>query len=345
MRRAVVIGATGQIGRPTVAALARDGWEVTAASRGGDHDDDWPDDVRAVRLDREDDQALEAVLGDGCDLLVDMVAFKVGHARPLTRLADRIGSAVVISSVSVYEDDKGRGFDTQSEPDGFPHYPLPIPETQATVAPGDATYSTAKVAVEHELLGAGDRLPTTLLRAGAVHGPHCRTPRELYFVKRNLDGRRRRILPYGGRSRFHPVSVHTLAELIRLAAARPGSRVLNAVDAEAPTVVEIAAAIDAVMGADAENVLVDGPAPAPTVGDTPWSVPAPVVCDMSAAERELGYRPVVTYAETLPETVDWITRQLALGDWRERYPKMYAAYGDLFDYEAEDAYLGATANR
>ncbi|MGC0333504.1 nucleoside-diphosphate-sugar epimerase [Streptomyces sp. SAI-170] len=339
MRRAVVIGATGQIGRPTVAALARDGWEVTAASRGGDRDDDWPDGVRAVRLDREDDKALETLLGHDCDLLVDMVAFKARHARQLTGLADRIGSAVVISSVSVYEDDKGRGFDTQSEPDGFPHYPLPLPETQTTVAPGDATYSTAKVAVEHELLAAGDRLPTTLLRAGAVHGPHCRTPRELYFVKRNLDGRRRRVIAYGGRSRFHPVSVHTLAELIRLAAARPGSRVLNAVDAEAPTVVEIAAAIDAVMGADAENILVDGPAPAPTVGDTPWSVPAPVICDMSAAERELGYRPVVTYAETLPETVDWITHQLARGDWREVYPKMYAAYGDLFDYAAEDVWL------
>jgi nucleoside-diphosphate-sugar epimerase len=339
MRRAVVIGATGQIGRPTVAALARDGWEVTAASRGGARDEAWPDGVRAVRLDREDDAALEAVLGDGCDVLVDMVAFKEPHARQLTRLADRIGSAVVVSSVSVYRDDKGRGFDTQAEPDGFPHYPVPMPETQPTVAPGDGTYSTAKVAVERELLAAGDRLPATLLRAGAVHGPHCRTPRELYFVKRHLDGRRRRVIAYGGRSRFHPVSVHTMAELIRLAAARPGSRVLNACDAEAPTVAEIAAAVDEVMGAEAENVYVDGPPPAPTVGDTPWSVPVPVICDMTAAERELGYRPVVTYVDTLPETVNWIERQLARGDWRETYPKMYAAYGDLFDYAAEDAWL------
>jgi nucleoside-diphosphate-sugar epimerase len=341
MRRAVVIGATGQIGRPTVAALARDGWEVTAASRGGGRDEAWPDGVRAVSLDREDDTALEAVLGDGCDVLVDMVAFKRHHARRLTRLADRIGSAVVISSVSVYEDDQGRGFDTQAEPDGFPHYPLPLPETQRTVSPGDATYSTAKAAVEQELLAAAGNLPTTLLRAGAVHGPHCRTPRELYFVKRNLDGRRKRVLSYGGRSRFHPVSVHTLAELIRLSATRPGTRVLNAVDPEAPTVTEIAAAIDEVMGVEAENVLVDGPPPAPTVGDTPWSVPVPVVCDMTAAERELGYRPVVKYAETLPETVEWIERRLAEGDWREVYPKMYAAYGDLFDYEAEDMWLAA----
>ncbi|MFJ5773824.1 NAD-dependent epimerase/dehydratase family protein [Streptomyces sp. NPDC093094] len=341
MGRAVVIGATGQIGRPTVAALAHDGWEVTAASRGGGRDGAWPDGVRAVTLDREDDTALEAVIGDGCDVLVDMVAFRERHARQLTRLAGRVGSAVVISSVAVYEDDKGRGFDTQSEPGGFPHYPVPIPETQATVAPGDATYGTRKVAVERELLAAGDLLPATLLRAGAVHGPHCRTPRELYFVKRNLDGRRRRVVAHGGESRFHPVSVHTLAELIRLAAARPGSRVLNACDGEAPTVAEIAASVDAVMGVETETVLVDGPPPAPAVGDTPWTVPAPVVCDMSAALRELGHRPVTTYAEALPETVGWIERSLAGRDWREAYPKMYATYGDLFDYAAEDAWLAA----
>ncbi|WP_328442596.1 NAD(P)-dependent oxidoreductase [Streptomyces sp. NBC_00444] len=337
----MVLGATGQIGRPAVDALARDGWEVTAVSRGGGRDEGWPEGVRVARVDRADDAALAAVVGDGCDVLVDMVAYGTEHARQLTSLAGRVGSAVVISSVSVYEDDKGRNFDTQGEPDGFPAYPVPLTEDQRTVRPGDASYSTRKAALERELLAAGDRLPTTLLRAGAIHGPHCQTPRELYFVKRNLDGRTRRILPYGGGSRFHPASVHTIAELIRLAAARPGSRVLNAVDPDTPTVAEIAGAIDAVMGVETERVLVDGPPPAPTVGDTPWSVPAPVVCAMSAAERELGYRPVVRYAETLPDTVAWIERRLAGRDWREAYPKMFQTYGDLFDYAAEDAWLEA----
>ncbi|WP_406462483.1 NAD(P)-dependent oxidoreductase [Streptomyces sp. NBC_01622] len=339
MRPAVVIGATGQIGRVAVGALARDGWEVTAVSRGGERDRDWPDDVRVARADREDGKALSAVVGDGCDVLVDLVAYGPEHARQLTSLADRVGSAVVISSVSVYEDDKGRTFDTQQEPDGFPVYPVPITEDQRTIRPGEASYSTRKAGLEHELLAAGGRLPSTLLRAGAIHGPHCRTPRELYFVKRNLDGRRRRVLPYGGRSRFHPAGVHNIAELIRLAASRPGSRALNAVDPDAPTVAEIAAAIDAVMGVETESVLVDGPAPSSTVGETPWSVPTPVVCDMSAAERELGYRPVARYAETLPETIAWIEGRLAGRDWREAYPKMLAAYGDLFDYAAEDAWL------
>ncbi|AXE84286.1 NAD-dependent epimerase/dehydratase family protein [Streptomyces sp. Go-475] len=341
MRRAVVIGANGQIGRPAVAALARDGWEVTAASRGGGRDEDWPAGVRAERLDREDDAALAALIGDGCALVVDVVAYGARHARQLTRLADRIGSAVVVSTVSVYEDGKGRGFDTMDEPDGFPEYPVPIGEDQPTVPPGDATYSTGKAALERELLAVGDRLPTTLLRAGAVHGPRSPLPRELYFVKRNLDGRRRRVLAHRGESRFHPAAARNIAELIRLAAARPGSRALNACDPHPPTVSEIGAAIDAVMGVETETVLLDGPEPAPSVGRSPWSTPLPVVCDMSAAERELGYRPVVSYTDSLPETVDWLTRRLSGQDWREAFPTLARIYPDLFDYAAEDAWFAA----
>ncbi|MET8455716.1 NAD-dependent epimerase/dehydratase family protein [Streptomyces parvulus] len=341
MTRAVVIGATGQIGRAAVSALARDGWEVDAVSRGGGRDARWPENVRVVRADREDDAALSAAVGEGCDVLVDTVAFDAGHARQLVALAGRAGSAVVVSSVSVYEDDRGRNFDTQAEPGGFPHYPVPLPESQRTVEPGDSSYSTRKAALERELLAAGDRLPATLLRAGAVHGPHCRTPRELYFVGRNLDGRRRRVLAYGGASRFHPAGVHNIAELVRLAASRPGTRVLNAVDPDAPTVAEIARAVDAVMGVETEDVLVDGPPPADTVGDTPWSVAAPVVCDMGEAERQLGYRLVGRYADGLAETVAFIEERLAGRDWREAYPKMFQAYGDLFDYAAEDAWLAA----
>ncbi|GAB2851215.1 hypothetical protein GCM10027074_17360 [Streptomyces deserti] len=248
---------------------------------------------------------------------------------------------MVISTVSVYEDAKRRGFDTMAEPDGFPEYPVPIPEDQPTVPPGDTTYSTGKAALERELLAAGDRLPTTLLRAGAIHGPYSPLPRELYFVKRNLDGRRRRVLAHGGESRFHPAAARTIAELVRLAAARPGSRALNACDPEAPTVAEIGAAIDAVMGAETGTALLDGPEPAPSVGRSPWSVPLPVVCDMSAARRELGYRPVVSYTESLPKTVDWLTRRLSERDWREAFPILARVYPGLFDYAAEDAWFAA----
>ncbi|MEV6795945.1 NAD-dependent epimerase/dehydratase family protein [Streptomyces sp. NPDC051320] len=340
---AFVLGATGQIGRAAVRALVADGWEVRAASRGTARDEDMPDGVRTVHVDRDSEGALAAALGDGCDVLVDMVAYGQDHARQLTALADRIGSAVVISSGAVYEDADGRSFDTQGEPDGFPRYPVPIPEDQRTVAPGPATYGTRKVALERHLLAVAGTFPVTLLRAGAIHGPHCRTPRELFFVKRALDGRPVRVLAHGGRSRFHPTHVSNLAEMIRLAARQPAARVLNAADPQAPTVAEISAAVDQAMGVRSELVLVEGPA---QVGNTPWGVDHPVVYDMSAAERELGYRPVTGYAESLPRTVEWLTAQLRGRDWREAFPAMAKAYDphlDLFDYAAEDAWLNGPA--
>ncbi|MFG2720512.1 NAD-dependent epimerase/dehydratase family protein [Streptomyces sp. NPDC048416] len=332
---AFVIGATGQIGRVAVRALAEDGWEVRAASRGGGDDPGRPDAVRSVRLDREDDAALAAALGDGVDVLVDMAGYGKEHARQLIGLGDRIGSAVVISSGAIYEDGEGRSFDTSAGAAGPPCYPVPISESLATVEPGDATYATKKARLERELLDSA--LPSTLLRAGAIHGPHCRSPRELHFVKRALDGRPVRVLAFGGHSRFHPAHVSNIAELIRLAALKPGSRVLNAADPEAPTVAEISAAVDDVLGVRSEIVPLEGP-PQEMVGLTPWSGPHPIVYDMSAAERELGYRPVTGYAESLPGTVEWIAGQLQGRDWREAFPAM-EKYGDLFDYAAEDAWL------
>ncbi|MGW1379192.1 NAD-dependent epimerase/dehydratase family protein [Streptomyces sp. NPDC002446] len=343
---AVVIGASGQIGRAAVRALARDGWEVRAASRRGGRDASWPGEVRAVAVDREDEAALAGLIGEGCDVLLDCVAYGAAHARQLTASADRIGSAVVISSGAVYEDDRGRSFATQDEPDGFPVYPLPVPESQRTVPPGEEDYGAGKAALEQALLAAGERLPVTLLRAGAIHGPHSPLPRELYFVKRVLDGRRVRVLAYGGRSRFHPVHVDNLAELIRLAARRPGSRVLNAGDPQAPTVAEISRAVDAAMGAPAaEIVTVEGAPPSPAVGETPWSIPHPVVFDLSAAERELGYRAVTTYEDSLPGTVAWLADRVRDRDWQEVFPMMAAHSPDeqLFGYAAEDRWLAGRA--
>ncbi|MGO4426451.1 hypothetical protein AB4Z54_49060, partial [Streptomyces sp. MCAF7] len=104
-----------------------------------------------------------------------------------------------------------------------------------------------------------------------------------------------------------------------------------------------AAAVDAAMGATSELITIDGEPPRPGLGQTPWSTPRPVVLDMSAAERELGYRAATGYVESLPETVEWTARQLADGrDWREAFPLMAKAYAlprDLFDYATEDAWL------
>lgn len=337
-RVALVLGATGQIGYAAARVLAEDGWRVRAGSRGTPGL--WPADlgIEPVTVDREDGGCLAAAVGDGCDVLVDCVAYTADHGRQLLGLADRIGSAVVISSGAVYAGKNGQPFGGGRKPD----FPVPIPEDQPTVAPGDENYGTRKAALEKVLLDAGT-LPVTLLRAGAIHGLHSGYPREWYFVKRALDGRRVRLLAHRGVSRFHTIAAVNLAELIRLAAEKPGAGALNAGDPRALTVREIGAAIHAVLGHDADEILIDGDPPPPKVGATPWSVSVPVVYDMTKAERELGYRARTGYADSLPATVEWLVDTARGKDWRAAFPFFAEVHGDdAFDYLAEDAWISGS---
>jgi hypothetical protein len=145
-------------------------------------------------------------------------------------------------------------------------------------------------------------------------------------------------------------STLNLAELIRLAAERPASRVLDCGDPDPPTVREIGRLVCATAGHRPVEVLVPGGPPAPTVGASPWSLPRPFVVDMTAAERELGYRPLTSYGEAVAATCSWLEEVTRGRDWRAVLPGL-ARYpgGEQFDYAAEDAFLaglsGAPAPR
>lgn len=330
MPRAVLIGGTGLIGRAAARALAEDGWEVVAVSRSGTLPEGLAAlGVQAVAADRADDEQLRAALGSGADVVYDSVAMNREHGEQLNGLEGLAGSLVVISTASVYADDEGRAFDGEGgEP---PRLPMPILETQPTAEPGDGTYSMQKAALEQTLLHGP--LPTTLIRACAVYGPGMKNPRELFFVKRAFDGRRRVALAWQGESRFHTVSVRNLAELIRLAAAQPGDRVLNGGDPDPPSTLEICHAIGNALDYEFEPVLL----PADEFSN-PWGVPAssPLIVSMEAAERELGYRPVTTYPEAVGETCAWLVGELEDGrTWEGSYIE-----GSL-DYAAEDEVLAA----
>jgi hypothetical protein len=142
------------------------------------------EDVPLVHLDRNEDGAL--MPANGFDLLVDVVPFELAHAEQLLELD--VGAIIAISSASVYADDRGRTLDEAESVEDFPEFAGPIPETQPTVEPGDATYSTKKAALELCLLENG-RTPATIVRPCAIYGPGDRMAREWFFVKRALDGR------------------------------------------------------------------------------------------------------------------------------------------------------------
>jgi len=64
-----------------------------------------------------------------------------------------------------------------------------------------------------------------------------------------------------------------------------------------------------------------------------------VVLDMTEAEFELGYRPVTTYAQALPETVAWLVEATSDRDWREVLPTTAEIMERSFDYAAEDEFI------
>lgn len=339
-RHAIVVGSTGQIGRAAVESLLDHGWTVTAVHRGSTTPPaGWAE--RGV-VERQADRAdLTSVVRDagGADVLLDTIAYDDADARLLLDLAGDVGSLIVVSSASVYADDDGRTLDEVTGPEDFPRFAGPIPESQATVAPGPATYSTKKVLLESTLFDDG-RLPVTALRPCAIHGPGSTSPREVWPLLRALARRPRIPLAYRGESRFHTSSAPNLAELIRLAAERPGSRILNAGDPRPPAVAEIVRTVSATAGHEPELVPFDGPGPANGVGRTPWSVPRPLVVDMTAAATELGYTPVTSYAGAVAATSAWLRERLAGRSWREAFPLLAQYYGDrMDDFAAEDELL------
>ena len=337
------MGGTGQIGIALARALAGLGWEVTGCDRGS----------RALRpeleglgvrrrvADRRRPGELEAALGAGADVLVDVVAFDADDACQLAGLRSVVGSVVAISSASVYRDERGRTLDEATGEDDFPGLPVPVPEGHPTVEAGAASYSTRKIAMEIELLASD--LATTIVRPCAVHGPFSRHAREWHFLKRALDGRTHVLIDYGGASRFHTVSVENVAKLVRLAAERPGDRILNCGDPDPRTMLEIARAAWAHSGRQPVEVLLEGPADPPECGGTPWSIPRPLVVDMAAARRQLGYAPATTYAESIGATFRWLEDEVAPHDWRALLPQLAAYPWNLFDYDAEDRMLAALA--
>lgn len=335
---ALLLGGTGQVGTATARALLADGYAVTIAHRGTRPlPPDLAGHVTELSLDRSEADSLTAA-ARGRDLVLDCIAFSPADAEPYRALVGDIGSLVMISTASVYLGENGTWMDAATGDDDFPRLAVPVTEQHPIVTAEVEGYSPQKAALERALF-AIEGLPVTVLRPGAIHGPGSPALREWYFIKRALDGRRRVRLVDGGASRFATSATVVIAELVRLAAQHPGARVLNAVDDDAPTVLEIGQAVFDHLGHDATFVAVDRGLES-SVGYTPWSVPVPVVLSMQAAIDDLGYVPVGTHRSTIGPAIDAMLAAVADRDWREAFPGL-TRYGadEWFDYASEDALL------
>lgn len=340
MPRALILGGTGLIGRATARRLLAVGWQVDVTGRNPAH---LPADIAAAggrffAADRADSGQLLAALGDSADLLVDCICYTADDATRLLPLVCDSGSTVMISSKAVYVDAAGH----HSNSDIAPHFDGPISEAQPTVAAGDADYSSRegyganKVAAERVLLDSG--WPVTVLRPSKVHGAGALRPREWVFVKRVLDRRPAVFLAHRGIGVDHPSAAANIAALIEVVAGRPGRRILNSADPDAPSALEISRTIARQLSHDWDEVLLDDRADE-RLGRHPWDAPHPIVLDMTAA-TDLGYTPAGDYTTTVAEEVQWLV-STSRDQGRAQLPPDFdnAFFAPFFDYSAEDRYL------
>ncbi|MGH1550820.1 NAD-dependent epimerase/dehydratase family protein [Leifsonia poae] len=165
MRRVLVLGGTGWLGRTIVGALLATGAEVTCLARG--ESGAVPEGARLIRADRRDPAVYEQVLGDW-DEVVEL-AYAPDLVEPaLDALADRAGHWTLVSTVSVYARNDEPGAD----------------ESAAVVEPTDLDqYPDAKVAAERaSAMRLGDRL--LIARPGLIVGPGDPTDRFGYWPAR-----------------------------------------------------------------------------------------------------------------------------------------------------------------
>lgn len=340
MPRALVLGGTGLVGRAIARRLLSAGWQVDLTGRNPAH---LPREIavaggRFLAADREDTSQLLAALGSGTDLLVDCICYTAADATLLLPLLADAGSTVMISSKAVYVDGPGH----HSNSAVAPRFDGPIHETQSTLAPdgGDPNtpdgYGPNKVAAEQILLESGG--PVTVLRPSKIHGAGARTPREWVFVKRVLDRRPAVFLAHRGAGVDHTTAAANIAALVEVVAARPGRRILNIADPDAPSALEISRTIAGQLDHVWNEVLLDDGA-GDGLGRHPWDAPHPIVLDTSAAV-DLGYEPVGDYATTVADEIEWLVTAARGENGAHILPgRDDPFFGPMLDYAVEDTYL------
>jgi nucleoside-diphosphate-sugar epimerase len=312
--RVLVIGGTNFIGPHVVAALHRDGHEVTVYHRGL-HEPDLPSGVRHIHSPRAAIPVLHfpSSLSDPPpDVVLHM--FPVGEDDARAAVARFIGVArrlVAISSGDVY---RAYGRPLGTEP-GAPE-PVPIdedaplretlfPYRNAAAGPADWMYHYEKILAERAVLTS--RLPATVLRLPAVYGPGDPHRRLRPYIKR-MDDRRPAILLEAAQAawRWTHGYVEDVARAIALAVGdeRAAGKVYNVGEGEVPTFAERVRRIGDLAGWSGEVVPLRADQ-LPAHLRAPYEPHQDLVVDTRKVRAELGYGESLSSDEGLRRTIAW----------------------------------------
>jgi nucleoside-diphosphate-sugar epimerase len=304
--RVVVIGGTKFVGPAAVGRLAAAGHHVGVAHSGA-HEHPAVETVDHLHGDRG------ALLGvDGAieawrpEVLVD--TFPGGatgeKAKQLADCAARTGAQVIaISSADVYQHGVDSGVADGGGMLAMSVDPIPLREdARRRVGPypgGSPAHDN--VAMEDALEAAG--CAATLLRPGAIYGPHPST-REWTLVRRIALGDPNLPLPDGGVQLFHRVAVDRLAGAILAAAERApdGLWACNVVDPVDWDYSGLARRIGEILGAEWEPQKIPFDA-----ADHPWQTGHPMLASDRRLRDTLGVgADQPDPDDALRETVEWL---------------------------------------
>ena len=316
--RSLVLGGSAFIGRHLVARLLAAGDEVTVLNRGGSAA---ADGVEQLVADRKDSAAMGRVLAQRqWDTVYDvsassMVASVEDIAALIETLDGHCGLYLFVSSIAAYR--MGNG--------AFP-WTEDLPTTRARLS----SYGGHKAAVEALLAARRARtgFPYTVLRPAAVYGPHNNIPDGEMAMFLRLGQGRAALVPHAGLVCFPYGHVDDLARAMVLAATTPAAvgEIFN-ISAEAVTARYFVEAIAAIMGVEAEIILV------PDAVLATLSAPLPfnhrfqkllhAVVSSDKARRVLGFEPHYdfvsghrhSYAWFMAEGLDRMARPLNDPTW------------------------------
>ena len=311
----LIIGGTRRSGPALAHELVRAGHRVTCLHR-GIHRAPLPPDIREVLADRRDPAAFgEAVGRLAVDTVVDMIAVNDADVDAVMRcLGGRIAHYVVISSYDVYAAYEAAWFHRP-----YAH-PIPIPEDapKATVRfPYGREGGYDKCLMEEAARRAATEIGVrvTMLRYPAIYGPGDTTPREWYYVRQALDGRRIVLAPNGGQAVFSRGYLENMAHAVALAVDAPsaGDRVFNVADVGQLTIRQMIDAVAEILEHQWEVIDLPEsllpphqPSQALPYCIDPYHIQPHLLLDTTGVRMQLGYADVVPPTAALEQTVRWL---------------------------------------
>jgi UDP-glucose 4-epimerase len=290
----VVTGATGHLGRATVAGLTAAGHEIVALSRSGA--------LGTQPVDLTRDPAVDAIASH---LAADVAVIHLAALHPPATASTGLGElrdlidANVHGTMRVLEACRRSRCARVVLASTFEVYgdPTEKPLTEDVDPYPTTDYGATKLAAEDHVRSFSyeEKVPTITLRMPAVYGPGEKTPRALpNFLRAVARGERPTV--YGdGQDERDQLYVDDAARALRLAVEADAEGIFNVADGERHTILSIARAALAVAGLSGEPELRE-------------RVKERRDCHMSidAARSALGFAPATTLEEGMRRQLAWI---------------------------------------